>query len=398
MADFDTLDSKHQGDLVILGFENLASKYYQVIGPKPALKTPDTEARSLIKLIDSKKDSLNRLYTHSLPSARQQIERLSELLVRIDLDGESESQLKLVFELQPKLEHALDNLWSIREVTFLEEPINFDSPDNMDLWDHEASRLGALENIKDNLLPMFVDCFRESCDLIKQAKFSTETAKDHTDLDSTKTSVMELRDRICEDISITVDTLRESDFDASHRVIADISRLLQDCMLMKARQFVPIPDQSFRQIDPAPLVKSIIPVMKLARLFFKKISHQDMITKDNYPLSERTAEELKILHDLPRNFMSDLNAFKCILNYPFLITLDPVDLTAQHIADKPFEMVEALKTHFRLALPALRSFIDKIPYINGFYDKKYFQSWFRTWDTLFTISIHHVLDVIDSIQ
>ncbi|KAI9614316.1 hypothetical protein H4Q26_009462 [Puccinia striiformis f. sp. tritici PST-130] len=93
MADFDTLDSKHQGDsdLVILGFENLASKYYQVIGPKPALKTPDTEARSLIKLIDSKKDSLNRLYTHSLPSARQQIERLSELLVRIDLDGESES-------------------------------------------------------------------------------------------------------------------------------------------------------------------------------------------------------------------------------------------------------------------------------------------------------------------
>ncbi|POW16725.1 hypothetical protein PSTT_01198 [Puccinia striiformis] len=371
MADFDTLDSKHQGDsdLVILGFENLASKYYQVIGPKPALKTPDTEARSLIKLIDSKKDSLNRLYTHSLPSARQQIERLSELLVRIDLDGESESQLKLVFELQPKLEHALDNLWSIREVTFLEEPINFDSPDNMDLWDHEASRLGALENIKDNLLPIL---HQDICD-------GTER-------------------RICEDISITVDTLRESDFDASHRVIADISRLLQDCMLMKARQFVPIPDQSFRQIDPAPLVKSIIPVMKLARLFFKKISHQDMITKDNYPLSERTAEELKILHDLPRNFMSDLNAFKCILNYPFLITLDPVDLTAQHIADKPFEMVEALKTHFRLALPALRSFIDKIPYINGFYDKKYFQSWFRTWDTLFTISIHHVLDVIDSIQ
>ncbi|KNE88751.1 hypothetical protein PSTG_17831, partial [Puccinia striiformis f. sp. tritici PST-78] len=80
MADFGTLDSKHQRDLVILGFANLASKYHQVIGQKPALKTPDSESRAPIKLIDSKKDSLNRLYTHLLPSARQQIERLSELL------------------------------------------------------------------------------------------------------------------------------------------------------------------------------------------------------------------------------------------------------------------------------------------------------------------------------
>ncbi|KAI9614323.1 hypothetical protein H4Q26_009471 [Puccinia striiformis f. sp. tritici PST-130] len=233
MADFDTLDSEHQG--VILGFENLASKYHQVIGQKPALKTPDSETRSLIKLIDSKKDSLNRLYTHSLPLVRQQIERLLGILVRIDLDEESESQLKLVFELQPKLEHALDNLWSIREVTFLEESLNFNLPDNPDLLYHEECCLADLDNIKNNILPMIVDCFRKSCDLIKQTKFSSETAKDHNVLDSAKTSVIELRDRIYNEISETMDTLRESDFDASDRVIAYTSCLLQDFMIMKAQ-------------------------------------------------------------------------------------------------------------------------------------------------------------------
>ncbi|KNF00944.1 hypothetical protein PSTG_05839 [Puccinia striiformis f. sp. tritici PST-78] len=396
MADFDTLDSEHQG--VILGFENLASKYHQVIGQKPALKTPDSETRSLIKLIDSKKDSLNRLYTHSLPLVRQQIERLLGILVRIDLDEESESQLKLVFELQPKLEHALDNLWSIREVTFLEESLNFNLPDNPDLLYHEECCLADLDNIKNNILPMIVDCFRKSCDLIKQAKFSSETAKDHNVLDSAKTSVIELRDRIYNEISETMDTLRESDFDASDRVIAYTSCLLQDFMIMKAQKFVPIPGQSSRKIDPAPLVKSIIPVTKLARLFFKKLSHRDMITEEDYYDPTRNSEELGILHDLPRTVMDDLEEFQYLSKKPFLTTRDTLHLTTHLRADEPFKHAEVLKTHFRRALTALDLSIEKIPLINGFFDQKYFQSWFTTWDTLFTISIHRFMDVIDSIQ
>ncbi|POW02165.1 hypothetical protein PSHT_12181 [Puccinia striiformis] len=381
-----------------IGLKASESKYHQVIGQKPALKTPDSESRAPIKLIDSKKDSLNRLYTHLLPSARQQIERLSELLVRIDLDGESESQLKLVFELQPELDHALDELCSIREVTFLEESLNLNLPDNPDLLYHEECCLADLDNIKNNILPMIVDCFRKSCDLIKQEKFSSETAKDHNVLDSAKTSVIELRDRIYNEISETMDTLRESDFDASDRVIAYTSCLLQDFMIMKAQKFVPIPGQSSRKIDPAPLVKSIIPVTKLARLFFKKLSHRDMITEEDYYDPTRNSEELGILHDLPRTVMDDLEEFQYLSKKPFLTTRDTLHLTTHLRADEPFKHAEVLKTHFRRALTALDLSIEKIPLINGFFDQKYFQSWFTTWDTLFTISIHRFMDVIDSIQ
>ncbi|KAI9614324.1 hypothetical protein H4Q26_009472 [Puccinia striiformis f. sp. tritici PST-130] len=123
-----------------------------------------------------------------------------------------------------------------------------------------------------------------------------------------------------------------------------------------------------------------------------------MITEEDSYDPRRNSEELGILHDLPRTVMDDLEEFQYLLKKPFLTTRDTLHLTPYARADEPSKHAEVLKTHFRRASTALDSSIEKIPLINGFFDQKYFQSWFTTWDTLFTISIHRFMDVIDSIQ
>ncbi|KAI9603847.1 hypothetical protein H4Q26_003451 [Puccinia striiformis f. sp. tritici PST-130] len=394
--DFNMLDKQHQAALVILGFENLIGRYDQHNSQTPASQTPQRETRSQIRLMNSKKDSLTRLYRHLLPLAQRQIKRLSDLLVRIDLDEEPVSQLKLVLELQAELDHVLDQICSIREAAFLDISADSDSSDDEDPGGHDTLRLAGLNGIEYNLLPKLVTYFREFCVLINQTKFSSSgTTNEHTDINSSKTSVIGLRDQICEEIEEIENDFLGSDYDTSDLVIFDLDSQLTHCMLLKARKFVPITGLSSREHDPAPLVKAAIPVLKLIRLFFKKLSHPGMVTEVHYTLSDFALEELKIIHDLPRLVVSGLEELFEILRKPFLITWDVLHLTTQDSPDEPFGIVETLKTRFRRALIALPLFICEIPDYDRFVNLKYFESWFRTWDTLFTISINNLLDVID---
>ncbi|KAI7951674.1 hypothetical protein MJO28_007358 [Puccinia striiformis f. sp. tritici] len=395
--DFSTLDTQHQGDLVILGFENLISKYDQRTSQTPAFQTPLSETRRQIKLMNSKKDSLTRLYRHLLPLAQRQIRRLSELLVRIDSDEEPGSQLKLVFELQPELDHVLDQICAIREAAFLEALSDSHSSGAEDPGEHANLRLAGLNGISCNLLPKLVTYFREFCDLIKQTKFSSSgTTNNHTDINSSKTSVIGLRDQICEEIEEIGNNFLASDYDTSDLVIFDLDSQLTHCMLLKARIFVPIPGLLSREHDPAPLVKAAIPVLKLTRLFFKKISHPDMVIELQYPISDYAHKELKILRDLPGIVVSGLAELFDILRKPFIITWTALRLSTQAHPDQPYGIVENIKICFRRALVALKLVTCELPYHNGFFNHRYFERWFRTWDTLFTISINNLLDVIDS--
>ncbi|KAI7955898.1 hypothetical protein MJO29_007297 [Puccinia striiformis f. sp. tritici] len=353
--DFSTLDTQHQGDLVILGFENLISKYDQRTSQTPAFQTPLSETRRQIKLMNSKKDSLTRLYRHLLPLAQRQIRRLSELLVRIDSDEEPGSQLKLVFELQPELDHVLDQICAIREAAFLEALSDSHSSGAEDPGEHVKLRLAGLNGIRCNLLPKLVTYFREFCDLIKQTKFSSSgTTNNHTDINSSKTSVIGLRDQICEEIEEIGNNFLASDYDTSDLVIFDLDSQLTHCMLLKARIFVPIPGLLSREHDPAPLVKAAIPVLKLTRLFFKKISHPDMVIELQYPISDYAHKELKILRDLPGIVVSGLAELFDILRKPFIITWTALRLSTQAHPDQPYGIVENIKICFRRALVALK--------------------------------------------
>ncbi|KAI9607680.1 hypothetical protein KEM48_003590 [Puccinia striiformis f. sp. tritici PST-130] len=361
--DFSTLDTQHQGDLVILGFENLISKYDQRTSQTPAFQTPLSETRRQIKLMNSKKDSLTRLYRHLLPLAQRQIRRLSELL----------------------------------EAAFLEALSDSHSSGAEDPGEHVKLRLAGLNGIRCNLLPKLVTYFREFCDLIKQTKFSSSgTTNNHTDINSSKTSVIGLRDQICEEIERNWNNFLASDYDTSDLVIFDLDSQLTHCMLLKARIFVPIPGLLSREHDPAPLVKAAIPVLKLTRLFFKKFSHPDMVIELQYPISDYAHKELKILRDLPGIVVSGLAELFDILRKPFIITWTALRLSTQAHPDQPYGIVENIKICFRRALVALKLVTCELPYHNGFFNHRYFERWFRTWDTLFTISINNLLDVIDS--
>ncbi|POW18850.1 hypothetical protein PSHT_05308 [Puccinia striiformis] len=319
--DFSTLDTQHQGDLVILGFENLISKYDQRTSQTPAFQTPLSETRRQIKLMNSKKDSLTRLYRHLLPLAQRQIRRLSELLVRIDSDEEPGSQLKLVFELQPELDHVLDQICAIREAAFLEALSDSHSSGAEDPGEHANLRLAGLNGISCNLLPKLVTYFREFCDLIKQTKFSSSGAtNNHTDINSSKTSVIGLRDQISNTLHATEGT----------NICTD-------------------PGLLSREHDPAPLVKAAIPVLKLTRLFFKKISHPDMVIELQYPISDYAHKELKILRDLPGIVVSGLAELFDILRKPFIITWTALRLSTQAHPDQPYGIVENIKICFHIS-------------------------------------------------
>ncbi|POW18851.1 hypothetical protein PSHT_05309 [Puccinia striiformis] len=309
MFDFITSDTKHRGDLVTLGFENLISK-----------NSRGTNSES-------------------------------------DSDDESSSDSE---EDEPRSRN-------IMQIT------------KADLW------------------PMLGDSFRKSCDLVLHLKLSSETPEGQIDIAFTKRDLSRLASRICGDLHETVDSLKESDFDNSDIVIANINRTLRDFVLPTRERYFSILDPSSRQKDPRFRInESAIVVMKLARLFFRQLSRRELIIEKELSLLGSLSEKLKNLHDLPLTAIGQLEALSHILGRFDIPTTSVSHLPPPEIVTQSTRYVESTKGSFRRALIAVDTFVTWLPTNGGSLDQRYFKTWFRDWDTLFTLAANHLLEAIDS--
>ncbi|POW23055.1 hypothetical protein PSHT_00548, partial [Puccinia striiformis] len=368
----NTSQTKHRGDLVILGFENLISKHGQTITKKSATEMARGEPRLMpIKLINSQRDCLIELYSYLLPLLSRQMRCLYELLLGIDSHEEPGSQLKLILDLQPELDHTLGHIRSTTAVASRE--LSSIPPGRVGIDSYKSVILDHLRDIEEDLLPnsaiLSYNSISPSEIFEGQADSDTDTYLEHT------------KDGICSEIPMIVDCLRDFDYDNSDVVTDNIGCTLRSLMHWKRRKYLLALSQE--DIDlRVQIAQSAIPVSKLARLFFRTLSRRELITEHISPFSERLTKELTILQDLPGK-ISDGS------------TTNVLRRSTRDLASQFFLQARLIKKNFRRSLIALDMFISFIPNNSGFRDRKYFRTWFRSWDTLFTLAINRMLDNIE---
>ncbi|KAH9460671.1 hypothetical protein MJO28_003626 [Puccinia striiformis f. sp. tritici] len=283
MADADTLQPlstnaaelrrhQHQGDLVILGFENLARKYDKRSNTR-AKPVPGTATEG-IKLIDSKKYSLCQLYSTFLPLASQQINRLADLLVPADLRRDPLSQLKLLAELQTEIDYNLEKIRDNAYMAIIES--SPESAGDSFIMEQESFRLFLLNDIENEFLDLLVSTFRHARELIHMLGFSAEIYYSHTGI--TRDDVLEYTNRLDFKIQSMQHSLSHTDFDNSDHVIANIESALRSILLLIHDELaIPARLPSLPQTDPRfQVAKLAIPIIKLSKLFFVKLSGHEM--------------------------------------------------------------------------------------------------------------------------
>ncbi|KAH9460669.1 hypothetical protein MJO28_003628 [Puccinia striiformis f. sp. tritici] len=377
---------QHQGDLVILRFENLARKNDSTWKTR-AKAVPGTGTEG-IKLIDSKRYSFRQLYSTLLPLASQQVNRLAELLVPADLRRDPILQLKLLSELQDEIDYNLDKIRDNAYVAIVESSPAALSSDGV-IREQESFRLFLLEDIENEFLDLLGSTFRHASELIRMLGLSAEVSISNIGI--TRENVLEYTNRLDFKIMSLQHSLSHTDLDNSDHVIAHIdSAHHRTLLLIQDELAIPARLPSLPQIDPRfQVAKLVIPITKLSKLFFLKLLRREMDIRYPRPLPTGAYPETAVLHELPSMAVHQLQMILISLTDSYLPEGQAGHLSLRALGDNLCLGAYALKTCFRRYLVAVNCFLDTR---GGMATQK---TWFRTWDTLITLAIHNLVDAVE---
>ncbi|KAH9463911.1 hypothetical protein Pst134EA_015992 [Puccinia striiformis f. sp. tritici] len=126
------------------------------------------------------------------------------------------------------------------------------------------------------------------------------------------------------------------------------------------------------------LAKSFIPIVKLSRLFFVKLSSEGMSRKGGPLCTEMSSYQLHSLETSVRDITHSVMSLERLLRRS---EEDEPDETSQYLIDQ----VERLLPRFQTCLFLADLYIVPIfPQLNVCSTQVYFKTWFVTWNTLFS--------------
>ncbi|KAI7944191.1 hypothetical protein MJO28_011719 [Puccinia striiformis f. sp. tritici] len=348
---------QQQGDLVRQGFERLLEKCTTEDGTRAHSRYRNGKAVSTDP-VEIKKALLLKLEASLLPLLRQHLTALSDSLELSGLRNQPGPRLKLILNIQLALEHTSDQ---IKSALYTLCPERLDSVPYLtnDAHDEGAKlfRLCGLdelltESVFNDMNGVLRDCSR----LILQLGLSTEIWK-YPDWTDTTRGRLERCTIGCQNgIDETIrwlsgyelDLVRQRWPDDNNSIggsIADfclwtnpankIEQEKASAKILYQNMFVRYPPS-----EPAcQLAQSLIPLMKLSRLFFKKLSNWELNTKRPSLFTKMSSDQLKYLDRCSR-FSSDIiDEFQTILVLkPF-----PRVFPGDHLT----KLANELNTHFQ---------------------------------------------------
>ncbi|KAI9617707.1 hypothetical protein H4Q26_013013 [Puccinia striiformis f. sp. tritici PST-130] len=312
-----------QGDLVTQGFDNLISKCCETEDgtrpyPASARETFPTDPVNL------KKALIAQLQTSLLPFLRQQLTSLSKLLEPSELKAKPGPQLATILEIQSTLEPTIDQL-NFALDTLCPEALQSIPIRSDDQHEEEAKifRLHGLEqSLKEPLFEHLISFFETSCRLIQQLGLSTETGN-HSDYIAGTRACLDLwATSYLHDIDTAIKWLSGSELELIQHLWADelddIERVLLDFDIwtnisadeVESRRVAGrhTPSEVARELS-----KSLIPVLKVSRLFFKKSSGRGMHRRRSPFFTKMSSGQLDSLAGSTAYSVTFFKAFRSIL-------------------------------------------------------------------------------------
>ncbi|KNF03402.1 hypothetical protein PSTG_03342 [Puccinia striiformis f. sp. tritici PST-78] len=386
---------QQQGDLVVQKFTYLISKWDED-DEEPLPTLPRNHPMSA-ELIQSKRALLQRLCTSLLPLLRTKIEHLEQSLDPTELRKAPASQLKLILDIQSEVDRTLDQIDSAQE-EICQGACSPTQSDDSDMEELKSYRLYVLKSsIKATLMSLICESFRKHVDLIQQLNLSTETFQGEPDIYAAKKQVEEYTSYVYEEIDSTINLPRVSDFANMKNlwtdVIPAIDLALQDILrLIKETEKRPVVCPNYTPNDPSiPVLIQVIPIVKLSRLFFNKLSCPPLDEGILVRFSDLPSSRMEALGEIPHKFLRLLADVCALLKHS---SVGRADITVRRLN----VLVESLDSSFDRCFNVADYFINQILDTLGSSIQNYLKTWFANWYTSFELAISNLMKAVESYE
>ncbi|KAH9457414.1 hypothetical protein Pst134EA_021291 [Puccinia striiformis f. sp. tritici] len=388
-----------QGDLVREGFNRLAIKC-DIRNDTRADSLSTTPPAVSLNPVNYKKAFLNQLETDLLPLLRSLLEHFSFLLDPFVLQVLPGPALKLILQTQSALKVTLNNSKSMF-YTLCPERVGRICKQTDDQHDEELKifRLSGLDSLLTDILTDLCSVCTASSELIWQLGLSTETCNQPEDLTDTRAR---LTREICRSkihINWTIRWLKGSELELVQQdwtnQFDEIDVVLND--ITKRANLASNNEQNDQSLgadewtDPNPpsqlalqIAQSLIPVIKLTRLFFKK--SYEWARSKKFPLFTKMSSDQ---HQDIAGSASHCAGYLIDFHLTLVFDPDPVDLSSMDFA-KSAKMIQAsLQTV--LFLFVLHFIPDEFPAQDNF------KEWLIDWFTTFNLAMHNFIKKLESL-
>ncbi|PLW10640.1 hypothetical protein PCASD_22272 [Puccinia coronata f. sp. avenae] len=334
--------------------------------------------------IAQKKERWNRLHSVLLPLLDRQITNLSELLHPSDLQQESASKFELLLGIQCDLEDTINQVRSAQDTLFLVPVRAFPAHFNNDQHLHELKpfRLRGLKESLESLYASLYAVFERSTHMTKRLMVSSPTPN----ADGPSSPIISRLER-----KVLIGLLSSSR-DAIKLAIEWIFSLLTNLSHNKERNH-----QSHQAIEKTSVnllsepvlqvVKSLIPVIKLSRLFYKK-STQRAVNGSRRPfVTEIDSRRLDCLS-------GTASSVRFILQKLLQMLKD----NNPDVLDGPLMVKEVNRIQICLEEALFSVMLYFVPLIletQGFPDQKHYNSWFIVWFSQLNLAVQNFIDVAE---
>ncbi|KNF06823.1 hypothetical protein PSTG_00136 [Puccinia striiformis f. sp. tritici PST-78] len=394
-----------QGSLVIEVFKRLEFRYDPEWQTRHETNSASTTQEAVE--IESKEVLYDRLHQCLLPLLWQHITTLEALLDAEGLQREPVSKLKLLSKLASEIDRNLTQVISavivICPETLSEAEAEAEADDHQ-LKQFKVYRLVELRKMMYEHVLTVGRVFYETHEHIQRLGLSTSSRWfDDEEGSAIEQATMEALDNI----ETFIEDLKRSDLDIADDVWKAWFPFFNLLLLSAIKLFMPTTADtnrlwySARTLVHEPLinlVRSAIPIIKLSKLFFYKLSSKgmnrsrsfmgDLYTEINSNQLNDFCEGARVVSHLITRFFCSISRADMNFGEGPIRTRSLVDDT------------ERLASHFdNLSLLLVRYLIPLIQETDPLGpEQNYYKDWFGTWNAQFKLAIHRFLQLISHLE
>ncbi|OAV92553.1 hypothetical protein PTTG_12401 [Puccinia triticina 1-1 BBBD Race 1] len=391
-----------QGDLVSKGFRRLAEKYGRGGDPDRTTIEHTLSTRSVEEVALLQETLLHQLQSYLLPALHGEITILSNFLAKpLDLLKEPETKMKLVLKIQSHIERTVDKIkFSISFICPEPETMSPRAPHRFDDQHLKRFKSYRLRSLRAKFFTTYRHIYRAVGTghlLFKNLKSLPEINPEYT-FDPWKWWNVE---STLDAIDLTIECITGSELDVAQldwpSYLDDVDHVLHKVVTVINQCTHEVPRKTFVQEPVFHLAKLGIGLIKIAKLFFKKLSIDRSLNARRIPLrlplfTEMCSKRIESLAQSLPLVTADIlqlgNLFETVYD------------AHENRSGRDFvKVATSLKSRFQAPLVVLLHYL--IPSISDTYGSStqdYYKNWFVTWNTQFILTTENFISAAKSLD
>ncbi|KAI7962575.1 hypothetical protein MJO28_000669 [Puccinia striiformis f. sp. tritici] len=380
----------HLGNLVTYGFERLETKCdLKRNEPSDPMSIDHVFPALSVDDLEKQENLLNQLHSKILPALKSQITSLLLALDPPSILKDPEQKLHLILKTQGELHYSLDQLEAAIDIVCPEPTIISNRNDDhhrRGLKSYRLHQLRARDKVLSSILP---EMFEIASELIQQMRLTSGKPVDDYDINFFKNRLDICILPATDWIQSTIDRLKASDFDMVKYHwkldIINMGSLLEDIIRNLDPSTAENRERPQKYVrDPViQLAKLVIPIFKLSRIFFKKLSKRGLNNERLPVFTEMCSNQIECLVKCAAEVSDDL--------LQLTVHLDFANRDRGVVTSLEFiELATTLKARFESPLLLVVLYI--IPFIpdnESLNVQNYHRNWCLTWNNQMSLAIHN---------